>query len=38
MKDNFIKEVTGQKRAEHERDKEFDAAVQAALKDNSKVQ
>ena len=35
---DFVKEATGQKRAELERDKEFDAAVKVAVKDSSKVQ
>lgn len=34
----FVKDSTGQKRAEHEMDKEFDAAVALANKEKSKVQ
>ena len=34
---DFVKNATGQKRAEHELDKEYDAAVKLAQKGNSKV-
>lgn len=34
----FVKETTGQKRAEYKEDKEYDAAVQASMKESSKVQ
>ena len=37
LANEFIKDVTGQKRAEHELDKEFDAAVKVAQKASSKV-
>jgi hypothetical protein len=37
LANEFVKDVTGQKRAEHELDKEFDAAVKVATKASSKV-
>lgn len=37
LANEFLKDVTGRKRAEHELDKEFDAAAKMAEKANSKV-
>ena len=34
----FVKDATGQKRAEHEMDREYDAAVKQSIKESSKVQ
>ena len=33
----FVKDATGQKRAEHEMDREYDAAVKQSIKESSKV-
>ena len=35
---DFVKDATGQKRAEHEMDREYDAAVKQSIKESSKVQ
>ena len=34
---DFVKDATGQKRAEHEMDREYDAAVKQSIKESSKV-